>query len=114
MNKKFWSVVLTVISVVALLAMAVVGVITGISIDAVESAEPSAENILGAFIAVFAAWLGFFIAAIILAAVGFAASLGGMRLAQCTAVKILAEVLLCIHSAVAIIGVLCFMYLVLA
>ena len=75
MNKKFWSVFLAVISAVALLSMAAVGVITGISIDAVESAEPSAENILGAFIAVFAAWLGFFIAVIILAAIGFAASL---------------------------------------
>ncbi len=114
MNKKFWSVFLAVISAVALLSMAAVGVITGISIDAVESAEPSAENILGAFIAVFAAWLGFFIAVIILAAIGFAASLAGVKIAQSPAVKILSEVLLLIHSAVAVISIFCLMYLVLA
>ena len=114
MNKKFWSVFLAVISAIALLTMVAAGVSTGASIDAVENTEHSAENFLGALIAVFAAWLGFFVAVIALAAIGFAASLGGMKLAQSPAVKTLSEVLLCIHSAVAVISILCFVYFVFA
>ena len=114
MNKKIWSYILIAVAVVAFLAMVAVGVITVDSINEIENAEFSAENFLGAFIAVFAAWLGFFIAAIILAAFGFAASLAGVKLAQSRTVKITSEVLLCIHSAVAVISILCFVYFVFA